>query len=135
MLPTQTLRTKPSLLEDSVVGKHVYGDLYGVNPEVADNEELLREAVVKAAELAHMHLVEVKSWRFGGRKGGVSVLALVIESHIAIHTWPEYRYATIDVYTCGGQSDPWKAFYYLIEILQPEEYTANYIDRSLEKNQ
>ena len=47
-----------------------------------------------------MHLVEVNSWKFkGGDKEGVSVIALVLESHIAIHTWPVYNFATVDVYT------------------------------------
>jgi len=53
-----------------------------------------------------MKLVEMKSWKFGGKKGGVSVIALVEESHIAVHTWLEYNYATVDVYTCGEHSDP-----------------------------
>lgn len=132
-LSTLVYKKSTETAEDRIIGKHVYGNLYGINHDAASNEQLLREAVIKAAEIANMHLVEVKSWRFAGEKGGVSVLALVTESHIAIHTWPEYDYATIDVYTCGGQSDPWKAFYYLVNILQPEKYTVNYIDRSSEK--
>lgn len=46
--------------KDSVVGKHVFGDLYGID------EKLLRDAVVKAAEITDMTLYDVKSWRFGG---------------------------------------------------------------------
>ena len=54
-------------------------------------------------------------------------------SHIAIHIWPKYRYVTIDVYTCGEKSDPWKAFYYIVDVLNPEKYIVDYVDRSLEK--
>jgi len=121
---------RKAISEDMIVGKHVYGDLYDIDKDVANNEEFLRKAVVKAAEIANMTLVDVKSWRFGGIKGGVLVLALVIESHIAVHTWPEYKYATVDVYTCGMKNDPLKAFEYLINILRPKRYTSNYIDRS-----
>lgn len=113
-----------------IVGKHVYGNLYDIPEEIAGDEEYLREVVVKAAELANMTLLEVKSWRLGGDKGGVSVIALVLESHIAIHTWINYSYATVDVYTCGEKSDPWRAFNYIIEKLKPKEYTANYADRT-----
>ncbi len=120
-------------MEERVVGKHVYGDLYGVDKEVASNEELLREMVVEASRRANMTLVEVKSWRFSGDKGGVSVIALVVESHIAVHTWPIHEYATVDVYTCGGKSDPWKAFDYIISVLKPRSYTTNYADRSMDK--
>jgi S-adenosylmethionine decarboxylase len=117
-------------MSDRVVGKHVYGNLYEIDVNVAENEERLREIVTEAAKLANMTLYDIKSWSFGGRKGGVSVIALVLESHIAVHTWIEYRYATVDVYTCGERSDPWKAFEYIIKNLKPKYYTVNYADRS-----
>lgn len=113
-----------------IIGKHVYGNLYEIDVEIALNEELLRKIVVEAAQLANMTVYDVKSWKFGGKKGGVSVIALVIESHLAIHTWVEYRYATVDVYTCGEKSDPWKAFNHIVEHLRPKYYTINYADRS-----
>lgn len=117
---------------DVVVGKHVYGSLYGVKRELLDDEQLLRGLVAEAAREAGMKLVEVKSWKFGGRRGGVSVIALIVESHIALHTWVEYGYATLDVYTCGENSDPWKAFNHIVRALKPLRHTAHYIDRSSE---
>lgn len=115
---------------DRIIGKHVYGNLYEVDLEIATNEELLKKIVLEAAQLANMSVYDVKSWNFGGKKGGVSVIALVIESHIAIHTWIEYQYATVDVYTCGEKSDPWKAFDFIVKNLKPKYYTVNYADRS-----
>lgn len=115
---------------DRIIGKHVYGNLYEVDIEIAKDEEKLKQMVVEASKLANMTLYEVKSWSFGGKKGGVSVIALVLESHIAVHTWIEYRYATVDVYTCGEKSDPWKAFEYIVANLKPKYYTVNYADRS-----
>jgi S-adenosylmethionine decarboxylase len=116
--------------EDRVVGRHVYANLYDVDRETLANEELLRNSVIKAAELANMTLVEIKSWTFGGKKGGVSVIAIVEESHIALHTWVEYNYATVDIYTCGDKGDPWKAFDYLLNVLKPRKYKVGYADRS-----
>jgi S-adenosylmethionine decarboxylase len=114
-----------------VIGKHYYGEAYGIDPELLSDEERLRRIVIRAAELANMHLVEVNSWRFkGGDKEGVSVIALVLESHIAVHTWPTYGYATVDVYTCGERSDPLTAFRYITAQLRPKRYTINYSDRS-----
>lgn len=121
---------KKEVGDEAVVGKHVYANLYNIPVEIARDDEYLVETVIKAAELANMRLYDVKSYKFGGLKGGVSVLALVIESHIAIHTWIEYRYATVDIYTCGDKSDPWKAFKYIVERLKPEDYIVNYADRS-----
>lgn len=114
-----------------VVGRHVFGELYEVDRKVLEDEQYLRYVVIEAARAARAHLVSINSWRFvGGDKGGISVIGLVLESHIAIHTWPEYRYATVDVYTCGDHTDPISAFYKVIEMLRPARYTINYADRS-----
>ncbi|MEM2202754.1 MAG: adenosylmethionine decarboxylase [Sulfolobales archaeon] len=123
------------VLEDRdtrIIGKHVYANIYDPDPSRISDEEFLRNLVVEAAKKANMHLVEVKSWSFGGKKGGVSVIALVTESHIAIHTWIEYSYATVDVYTCGDHSDPWKATEYIIENLKPKKYSIGYANRTQE---
>lgn len=116
--------------EDFVIGKHYYANLYDIDVNAAANEEELRNVVVRAAKESKMKLVEVKSWSFGGRKGGVSVIALVEESHIAVHTWVEYRYATVDVYTCGEQSDPLRGIELIIAYLKPRKYRLAYADRS-----
>ncbi|MEZ0248867.1 MAG: adenosylmethionine decarboxylase [Thermoproteus sp.] len=114
-----------------VIGKHYYGEAYGIDEGLLSDEDRLRQIVIRAAETANMHIVEVNSWKFkGGDKEGVSVIALVLESHIAVHTWPAYKYATIDVYTCGEQSDPLSAFRYIVSQLKPKRYTINYSDRS-----
>ncbi|MEM0376270.1 MAG: adenosylmethionine decarboxylase [Thermofilum sp.] len=113
-----------------VVGKHVYGNLYDVDLSIAADEKKLKEVVKEAAALGNMTLWDLRSWSFGGEKGGVSVVALILESHIAVHTWVEYRYATVDVYTCGEKSDPFRAFEHIVKALKPKFYTFNYADRS-----
>ncbi len=118
------------VLGDVIVGKHVFGNLYGIDKDVANDERELKDIVLKAVELSNTKLLDIGVWKLGGKKGGVSVIALVKESHIAIHTWIEYEYATVDVYTCGQNSDPWKAFNYIVSRLKPKYYTVNYADRS-----
>lgn len=118
------------VLGDVIVGKHVFGNLYGIDKDVANDERELKDIVLKAVELSNTKLLDIRVWKLGGKKGGVSVIALVEESHIAIHTWIEYEYATVDVYTCGQNSNPWKAFNYIVSRLKPKYYTVNYADRS-----
>lgn len=113
-----------------IVGKHVYGNLYDCDPNVLSDEEFLRAVVEEAAKVSKCNLYDIKSWKFGGEKGGVSVIALVTESHIAIHTWIQYKYATVDVYTCGSKSDPEAAFDFITSQLKPKEYTKYFSDRS-----
>lgn len=113
-----------------VYGKHIYGNLYECDVDILADERLLREIVIEAVKRAKMTLWDLKSWKFGGEKGGVSVIALVVESHIAIHTWTEYAYATVDVYTCGDGSDPEVAFDYIATKLKAKEVRKHYADRS-----
>jgi len=117
-------------IAEGIIGKHVYGNLYGCDRKILSDVNSLRKLIREAAELAKMTLIEVKSWKFGGEKGGVSVIALVVESHIAIHTWPNYRYATVDVFTCGEKSNPDAAFEHIRKSLTPIKMVKHYADRS-----
>jgi len=113
-----------------VVGRHYYGNLYECsNVNALRSERLLERIVTEAARIGNMTLLDVKTWKIGE---GVSVVAIVLESHIAIHTWPEYRFATVDVYSCGGHTDPQAAFNYIVEALSPKRVVLGSADRSLE---
>ncbi|MCE4613966.1 MAG: adenosylmethionine decarboxylase [Desulfurococcales archaeon] len=118
------------VVEDFVIGRHVYGNMYGVDPSTLWDEDFIKETVLKAVEAAGATLHDLKSWKIEGEKGGVSVIALVLESHISIHTWPGYKYATVDVYTCGDTADPWRGFEVILNRLNPKFYTVHYSDRS-----
>ena len=117
---------------DRIIGKHVFGNLYGIDSKILTDKDFLHKIVLEAVKIANMKLVEIKSWSFGGKKGGVSVIALVEESHIALHTWNEYNYATLDVYTCGEKSNPQAAFEYIVSQLKPKRYQMFFADRSSE---
>ncbi len=126
---SQLSRETGDTVEDYIVGKHVYGNLYGISREVALDHDFLVETMKKAAELSNATIIEVRSWVIPGKKGGVSVIVLVDESHLALHTWSEYNYATLDVYTCGEHTDPLKGFQYVVERLRPKKYTMHYVVR------
>jgi S-adenosylmethionine decarboxylase len=113
-----------------IVGKHVFGNLYNCPVELISDQKFLRQLVLKAVEAAKMNLVSLRSWKFGGEKGGVSVIALIKESHIAVHTWREYNYATVDIYTCGEESKPELAFKIIVDSLKPERVVRYFADRS-----
>jgi S-adenosylmethionine decarboxylase len=113
-----------------IVGKHVFGNLYNCPVKLISDQKFLRQLVLKAVEAAKMNLVSLRSWKFGGEKGGVSVIALITESHIAVHTWREYKYATVDIYTCGEESKPELAFEIIVDSLKPETVVRYFADRS-----
>ena len=116
--------------EKRIIGKHVYGNLYGCNLEIINDENTLKNLVIEAAKIANMTVWDAKSWKFGGEKGGVSALALVLESHIAIHTWNEFQYVAVDVVTCGEKSDPEQAFEYIVSKLKPKSVVKHHANRS-----
>lgn len=121
---------KTNLAPDYVIGKHVYGNLYGLDKEITGNREFLERTMIEAAKRTGAKIVDVKAWDFTGKKkGGVSVIILVEESHLALHTWEEYGYATLDIYTCGDHTDPLKGFYYVVDALRPKRYNAHYVIR------
>jgi len=112
-----------------VIGKHLYGNFYGVDRALLGSKEFVEEAVLEAAKATGATIVEMKSWVMGGPKGGVSVILLVTESHLAIHTWVEYGYATIDIYTCGDHTEPKRGFQVLLEKFKPKKYVVHYVVR------
>lgn len=120
----------PSIGLGEIVGKHIYGNLYGCKESFINNDVTLKDLVIEAAKVANMTIWDTKVWKFGGEKGGVSALALILESHIAIHTWNEFQYATVDVFTCGDKSDPVQAFDYIVSKMKPKSVTKHFADRS-----
>ncbi len=113
-----------------VYGKHVYGNLIGCrNHEALRNPELLEEVVREAAREGNMTILDIKTWKIGE---GFSLVAIILESHITIHTWPEYDFATLDVYSCGAHTNPEKAFEIIVNYLKPIRVETKTADRSLE---
>ena len=116
-----------------VVGKHVYGNLYEVDVANLTEVEKLKDIVINSAKEGNLHIIEMMVKKFNSYNqfpGGVSIIALIEESHIALHTWPESRYATLDIYSCGDDSNPEKAFRYVIAKLAPKRYRTFKADRS-----
>ncbi len=113
-----------------VVGRHIYANLYNCrNVDLLMDPVRLERLIREAARRGNMTLLDVKAWKIGE---GVSIVGVVLESHITIHTWPEYGFATVDVYSCGDHTNPDAAFEYIVEQLQPEKITTGTADRSLE---
>lgn len=132
-MQTYTIKSKMEILpetrEPKVYGIHVYGNLYECDATILSNEEKLREITVNAARIGNMTLLDVRSWKIGE---GVSVVAIILESHITIHTWPEYRFATVDVYSCGKHTNAEKAFEYIVAALRARRVEKNITTRHLE---
>ncbi|ASI13940.1 S-adenosylmethionine decarboxylase [Candidatus Mancarchaeum acidiphilum] len=121
-----------SLEMPEVIGKHVYGNLDMVDPKLISNLNALIKIVVESTKIGNLHIIEMITKKFNpynGFDGGVSIIALIEESHIALHTWPESMYATLDIYSCGEESNPDAAFNYIVSKLKPKKIVSNFVDR------
>lgn len=93
------------------LGRHVLAEFYGCSPDILNDIIKIEEIMVNAALEAGAKIREVIFHQFSPQ--GVSGVVVISESHLTIHTWPEFGYAAVDVFTCGNTVDPWVSCYYL----------------------
>ena len=108
--------------------KHLLLELYGCDHEKLNDESFLRCTLNRAAKLAKATVLHLISNKFEPQ--GVTAIALLAESHISIHSWPESNYSAVDIFTCGQNMLPEVASQYLIEVLNAEEHFLRVIERN-----
>ena len=108
--------------------KHLLLELYRCDYGKLNDESFLRCTLNRAAKLAKATVLNLISNKFEPQ--GVTAIALLAESHISIHTWPESNYSAVDIFTCGQNMLPELASKYLIEALKAEEHSLRVIDRN-----
>jgi S-adenosylmethionine decarboxylase proenzyme len=86
------------------LGRHVVIDLYGCDSDRLADVRGVERAMMRAARAAGAEVV--KSIFHAFSPFGVSGVVVITESHLAVHTWPEHGYASIDLFTCGLRADP-----------------------------
>ncbi|MDB4867433.1 MAG: adenosylmethionine decarboxylase [Cohnella sp.] len=116
-------------MEYSTFGRHVAVDTWGVSFNMLNNAELLQSHMVEAAEACGATVLSVQAKQFEPQ--GATVLVLLSESHLSIHTYPEKGFAAIDCYTCGETVDPQAAIDYLVSVLKPDRTYAKKLVRGL----
>jgi S-adenosylmethionine decarboxylase len=112
------------------LGKHIILEMYGCKFEDLDNEQLILDTFKEAISKAKMTCLNLSSHKFSPQ--GVTALALLSESHMSIHTYPESGYAAADVFTCGEEGDPFLAMELFCLTFKPDKKTITYIPRGLE---
>ena len=78
-----------------MLGRHIIVELHGVDPCLLDDLDRLREILIKAAVKAGASIIGEIFHKFSPH--GVTGVIAVKESHISIHTWPEFGYAALDL--------------------------------------
>ncbi len=108
------------------MGTHLVVDAWGVPAAILNDAEAIRQALLKAISAGEATLIDMCVHQFSPY--GVTATATLAESHIAIHTWPEYGYFAADLFFCGA-GKPVLAMEVLKQKLQASEVKTQQIDR------
>ncbi len=109
------------------LGRHILVEFMNCNAEVMNDVSAIENAMVEAAQIAGATVINSTFHHFSPY--GVSGVVVIQESHLAIHTWPEYGYAAVDLFTCGDTVDPWVSFEYLKKAFESASYSALEMNR------
>jgi S-adenosylmethionine decarboxylase proenzyme len=111
----------------NALGRHLLVELYDCNREVLNDPGFLRDAMVTAAIDCGAVVLGESFHHFAPQ--GVSGVVVIAESHLSIHTWPEYGYAAVDIFTCGNTVKPEKA----AEVMVSELGSGNHSLREIQR--
>lgn len=106
-----------SLVSYQTFGRHIILDAWGIDFDKINDIDFLKYHMEEAAKACGATVLSVEGFAFDPY--GATVMVVLSESHLSIHTYPEKGYAAIDGYTCGVTFDPEDAIAYLIKILMP----------------
>lgn len=113
----------------NALGRHLLLELFDCDPDAITNLEAVKSALVEAAKRAQATIVDVVFHEFN--PFGISGVVVIAESHLSIHTWPEYRYAAVDIFSCGDVLNPEVAANYLVEQFAAERTSVVDVQRGM----
>lgn len=113
------------------LGTHIIAEFMGCSFATLDDHDALADLLCNAAQNAHATVLNVSTHKFEPQ--GMSGLVLLQESHISIHTWPQFGYAAIDIYTCGEHVSSQAAIDTLAGFFKPKDINQIEIKRGFEK--
>ena len=113
----------------NALGRHLLLELKDCNEEVLNDLDFLKGCLNEAAVQCGATVVGESFYHFSPH--GVSGVVNIAESHLSIHTWPEYGYAAVDVFTCGDDVQPEIACKVVIERLEAKNHSLIELRRGI----
>ena len=113
----------------NALGRHLLLEMFDCDLDAINSLESVKGALVEAAKRAQATIVDVVFHEFN--PFGISGVVVIAESHLSIHTWPEYRYAAVDIFSCGEVLQPEVAANYLVEQFAAERTSIVEMQRGL----
>jgi len=111
------------------LGKHLLAEYYECDRDSLNDLSRVEESLLKAAKEAGATVIGSSFHVF--EPYGVSGVVVISESHLTIHTWPEYGFAAVDIFTCGDEVDPMKAHEFLKGVFKTQKATVETVLRGI----
>lgn len=111
------------------LGQHLLLDLFDCDAKAISSLQIVKTSMLEAARRACATVVNTVFHEFSPY--GVSGVVVIAESHLAIHTWPEHRYAAVDIFTCGDVLEPKVAADFLAQLLGATQVSTVQLERGL----
>ena len=111
------------------LGRHILAEFSGCDRVLLNDLPAIEAILKEAARQSRATIVDTVFHRYNPH--GLSGVVVIAESHISIHTWPEYGYAAADFFTCGEQVDPWKACRYMQDKLRCQNLSTREVARGI----
>ena len=126
MTPPKTM----SVVEkQTYLGRHILAEFFDCEPNVLNNPQLVEKYMLEAALECGATIVNKCFHLFAPH--GVSGVVIISESHLAIHTWPEFGYAAVDLFTCGEQCDPKVSYEFLKRKFNSRDAKYSQLNRGM----
>ena len=106
-------------------GVHLIAEFW--NGGIIEDKKEIKKILISAVEKANCTPLNIVIHKFEPQ--GITGVVLLAESHLTLHSWPEYNYVAIDIFTCGDRAVPDKALDYLKEIFAPEKVEIQKVER------
>lgn len=95
--------------------------------KIIEDPKEIERILIEAVKRADNTPLKVAIHKFNPQ--GITGVILLAESHIALHSWPEFNYLAIDIFTCGDKALPLKALHYLKKMFKPKKVEIKEIKR------
>ncbi|MEW6605967.1 MAG: adenosylmethionine decarboxylase [bacterium] len=109
------------------LGQHLLVELFECNRKILDDEKMMEEILIQSAIIGGATVMKHLSHKYSPQ--GVSAIVIIAESHLSIHTWPEYGYAGCDIFACANSLKMEKALDYIVSQVEPTNFTLLEIKR------
>lgn len=115
------------------LGRQILVEYYDCDSDKINDVEFIESAFLQATRDSGATIISHNFHKFSPH--GVSGIVVIAESHVSIHSWPEYNYAAVDIFTCGDTIDPWTIQEYLKEAFESQNISSMEMKRGMFKPQ